>query len=288
MSEPKEYRLDIGDVELAVVEWPGAGDPVLLLHATGFHSRCWNQVVAQLPGQHIYAVDLRFHGRSGSIGDVDWNVLTEDISILVETLDLQQVIGVGHSVGGYLITRAAAAHPERFKQLLLIDPVITSPELYAEARKVSAQISAKDHPVSRRKNQWQDADEMFERFSDREPFSTWDKAVLRDYCDYALHPENDEGYRQLACDPINEASVYLSQSLSDAVLEELPRLSMPVTLLRAFSSGPTLDNLSSSPTWPELAAQIPNCREIYLPEMNHFIPMQDPALVAAKIREAVS
>ena len=49
MRETREYHLDIGDVELAVVEWLGVGDPVLLLHATGYHSRCWNQVVAQLP-----------------------------------------------------------------------------------------------------------------------------------------------------------------------------------------------------------------------------------------------
>jgi pimeloyl-ACP methyl ester carboxylesterase len=288
MPEPREFRLDIGEVELAGVEWPGTGDPVLLLHATGFHSRCWNQVVAQLPGRHVYAVDLRFHGNSGSIGDVDWNILTEDICILVETLDLQRAIGVGHSIGGYLIARAAAAHPGRFKQLLLIDPVITSPQIYEYAREMSTDLKAEDHPVSRRKNRWQDSDEMYRRFSEREPFSTWDKAVLRDYCDYALHPENEEGYRQLLCDPINEASVYVNQSMSNAVLEELHRLSMPVTLMRAFSSGPSISDLSTSPTWPELPALIPDCREIYLPQMNHFIPMQDPGLVATYIQEAVA
>lgn len=288
IPEPGEFRLDIGEVELAGVEWPGTGDPVLLLHATGFHSRCWQQVVGQLPGQHILAVDLRFHGKSSSIGDVDWNILAEDICILIERLDLHRVIGVGHSIGGYLITRAAAAHPERFKQLLLIDPVITSPDTYEFARQLSAGLNAQDHPVSRRKNQWRDADEMFARFTDRAPFSTWDKTVLRDYCNYALHPKNEEGYRQLLCDPINEASVYVSQPMSDAVLDDLPRLSMPVTLLRGFFSDKSLGDLSVSPTWPELAAQIPDCRDIYLPEMNHFIPMQDPALVAGYIREAAA
>lgn len=286
MPEPREFRLDIGEVELAGLEWPGTGDPVLLLHASGFHSRCWNQVVARLPGQHVYAVDLRFHGKSGSLGDVDWQLLTEDICTLVKTMNLRDVIGVGHSIGGYLIARAAASQPERFRQLVLIDPVITSPETYESARELASRIRAEDHPVSRRKNRWKDANEMFERFTDREPFSTWDKAVLRDYCDYALRPENEEGYRQLLCDPINEASVYISQSMSHAVLDDLPRLSMPVTLLRALSGGPNLNDLSISPTWPELAEHIPDCREIYLPDMNHFIPMQDPALVASCIREA--
>ncbi|QFU75277.1 alpha/beta hydrolase [Halioglobus maricola] len=285
--ETREYHLDIGDVELAVTEWPGSGHPVLLLHATGFHSRCWNQVVSRLPGQHIYAVDLRHHGRSGSIGEVDWNVLSEDIIKLVRRLDLSNVIGVGHSIGGYLIARAAAALPDHFREILLIDPVITAPETYKVAQEFSASFSAKDHPVSRRKNQWQDANEMFSRFANKEPFSTWDRDVLRDYCDYALHPESEEEYRQLACDPLNEASVYVSQAYSDAVLEDLPKLRLPITLLRAEYKGIDLTDLAGSPTWPELAQSLANCEEVYLPEMNHFIPMQDPALVAEHIAKAL-
>jgi pimeloyl-ACP methyl ester carboxylesterase len=287
VSQPDEYRLDIGDVELAVVEWRGEGAPVLLLHATGFHSRCWNQVVARLPGQRILAVDLRFHGRSGSVGDVDWKLLSDDVVLLVERLGLRDVVGVGHSIGGYLIARAAARLQGRFRHLILIDPVITSPETYAQARQIAASLQASDHPVSRRKNRWQDASEMFERFRDREPFSTWQPDVLRDYCDYALHPDSDEGYLELACDPLNEASVYLTQAYSGAILEELANIDAPVDLLRARFDGISLTDLASSPTWPELAAQIPDCTEYYLPEMNHFIPMQDPALVAAHISAAL-
>ncbi|KZX60622.1 hypothetical protein A3709_00690 [Halioglobus sp. HI00S01] len=293
MVTTREYHLDIGDIELAVTEWPapaghdGPDTPVLLLHATGFHSRCWNEVVRRLPGQHIFAVDLRHHGRSGSIGEVDWNVLTTDIIKLVERLDLREVIGVGHSIGGYLTARAAAALPERFREILLIDPVITAPETYEMAKGVSDSFSASDHPVSRRKNRWKDADEMFTRFKDKPPFSSWDPVVLRDYCDYALQPASDEAFQQLACDPLNEASVYISQAYSDAVLDDLARLKLPVTLLRAQFKGLDITDLSGSPTWPELAGQIAQCREVYLPELNHFIPMQDPALVARHIAEAL-
>jgi pimeloyl-ACP methyl ester carboxylesterase len=64
MQDSREFRINVGDDELSVLEWQGEGDPILLLHATGFHSRCWNQVVEHLPGQHVFAVDLRFHGGS--------------------------------------------------------------------------------------------------------------------------------------------------------------------------------------------------------------------------------
>ncbi len=288
----REYHLDVGDVELAVVEWPGSdsaapASPVLLLHATGFHSRCWNQVVKHLSGRHVFAVDLRYHGNSGSTGEADWNVLANDISVLVERLDLHNIIGVGHSVGGYMIARAAAAHRDRFKQLVLIDPVITAPETYEFSREMAAKINAEDHPVARRRNRWRDANEMYLHFKDREPFSTWQTDVLRDYCDYALQPATGGDFRQLLCDPANEASVYTSQAYSDAVLQDLPRLHLPIALLRAKYTGIHTGDFSNSPTWPELASALPDCEDHYLPQLNHFIPMQDPALVAKFIEQAL-
>ena len=116
MREPIEYVVDIGDVELCVYEWPGSGDPIMLLHATGFHSRCWDQVVKRLLGQHVYAVDLRFHGRTAIPGDhraVDWNVMAKDVEICIARLELERLVGVGHSIGGHLITRVAASAPAR-------------------------------------------------------------------------------------------------------------------------------------------------------------------------------
>ena len=284
----REFSVDIGDIELAVVEWPGDSDPVLLLHATGFHSRCWNQVVDRLPEQHIFAADLRFHGASGASGQVDWRVMVDDVCVLIERLQLEKVVGVGHSIGGHLVTRAAAAIQNRFKQLLLLDPVILSPETYAGLHDFAEKLDAADHPVSRRKNRWEDANEMFLRFRDKHPFKTWNSEVLRDYCDYALRPSDEEGILELQCDPINEASIYVGQAGNEVVHRELPGLTTPVTLLRAPPADNLLGDLSASPTWPQLASALPCCREIYMPDHNHFIPMQDPALVARYILEAQS
>tara|TARA_B110000503_G_scaffold27555_2_gene44041 strand:+ start:35619 stop:36479 length:861 start_codon:yes stop_codon:yes gene_type:complete len=280
MRESREFRLDIGDIELAGIEWPGGGDPILLLHATGFHSRCWTQVVQQLPGRHIYAVDLRFHGASGSHGAVDWRLMADDIYQLIEKMNLERLVGVGHSLGGHLIARAAARAPHRFKHLVLIDPVIMSADRYSQFQTLSAALRANDHPVSRRKNQWRDARQMYERFKDRAPFSTWQPQVLRDYCDHALLPATENALHKLACDPINEASLYLNQKGNEIILEELPGIITSVTLLRAAPGTDSPIDLSTSPTWPGLADALPNCREIYLPELNHFIPMQAPELVA--------
>jgi pimeloyl-ACP methyl ester carboxylesterase len=283
MRIPKQYLIATNDVNTAVTEWAGEGDPILLLHATGFHSRCWDQVVQQLPDRHIYAADLRFHGSSGAIGPVNWTRMCEDIAELVKELDLQNLVAVGHSIGGHIAARVCAWMPERFKQLLLIDPVIFSPTRYNAFESKVGDVDPTLHPVSKRKNQWQGAGEMFERFESREPFSTWDRSVLKDYCDHALRPSADGDFMQLACDPINEASIYLSQSGNDAIYSELPTIDTPATLLRARPSDNDLPDLTTSPTWPELAEILGNCREVYLPDMNHFIPMQNPGLVASYI-----
>ena len=245
MQDSREFRVDIGDVELSVIEWAGSGDPILLLHATGFHSRCWNQVVKRLPERHIYAVDLRFHGSSGDTGATDWRVMAADIHLLIDQLDLNRLVGVGHSIGGHLIARAAAQAPQRFKHLVLIDPVIMAPERYAQFQEFSGRLQAQDHPVSRRTNQWRDAQEMYERFEGRAPFNTWQPAVLRDYCDYALRPRDTNALRQLACDPINEAGIYVNQKGNETILSELPRITTPVTLLRAPPGDESLPNLST-------------------------------------------
>lgn len=287
MQDPRTFTVALDDVELCAHEWAGTGDPVLLLHATGFHGRCWDQVVKELPGQRVIAVDIHLHGGSSAVqANVDLRLFSADMGRVVEMLELERIVGVGHSMGGHLIARMAAAMPERFKQLVLVDPVIFPPEFYADRAPLLEQMKVEDHPVSRRKNNWRDAEEMFERFRNRPPFNSWQSEVLRDYCDYALLPADDDGVRQLACDPINESMFYLNHTGNAGILQELPRIKAPVTLLRAPPAEDATIDLSKSPTWPQLASVLPLCREIYLPDHNHFIPMQDPALVAYYIREA--
>ncbi len=57
----------VNGLRLHTAFWPGEGDPVLLLHATGFHARCWDEIVRRLPGRPVYAVDLPCHGLSDAV-----------------------------------------------------------------------------------------------------------------------------------------------------------------------------------------------------------------------------
>ena len=126
---------------------------------------------------------------------------------------------------------------------------------------------------------------MYQHFCDREPFSRWQPEVLEDYCNYALMPKDEDGYRRLACDPLNEVGFYINHQGNEVVHTQLADIHTPTTLLRVKQENDFTD-FSTSPTWTELAQQLPVCREFYLPQMSHFIPMENPQMVADFIDEA--
>lgn len=280
---PRELRFDADGIELAYFEWGELDAPVIfLVHATGFHARCWDRTVAALPeGYRVIAVDMRGHGRSTKRGPYVWATFARDLELLVSALKIHDAIGVGHSMGGHCVTQIAGRLPGVFRRLLLVDPVIFDPEAYRTDR-YRGFSGPEDHPVARRRNRWDSWEEMFQRFKDRHPFSLWKPEVLADYCRYGLLPSaRGEGF-ELACPPVVEASIYLGNTQTD-IYDLIPRVTIPVVVLRAKARDPDehqIMDFAKSPTWEGVAAEFPNGRDVYLPELTHFIPMQDPALTA--------
>lgn len=285
--QPVEHSFQSTGARLTYFEWGQVGDPqVLLIHATGFHARCWDAVVAAMPtgpgkGYHIYAVDMRGHGRSERLAPYVWESFGHDVGELVEHLELSDAIGVGHSMGAHCLTQVCAQYPGAFKRLLLIDPVIFDPEMYTGERYPGLE-SAADHPVSKRRDSWTGWEEMYERFKDRGSFGLWKDEVLRDYCRYGVLPKPDGNGFELACPPLVESSIYLGNRGTN-VYELIPLVQIPVVILRAKGRDPgehELMDFTVSPTWEKLAEQFAQGRDVYLPHLTHFIPMQDPELVA--------
>lgn len=270
-------------VELAVSEWPGSGRPVLFCHATGFHARIWDQVVAHFQElgceNRCIAFDARGHGRSSkSAPPYHWRALGADVAALAEALGIEGAVGVGHSLGGHSVTLAAALRPKAFGALVLLDPVIRPAQHY---------VAKWDQPhiVRKRRNQWTSAEEMFQRFENRPPFASWDRRVLRDYCDHALQA-NGAGF-VLACPPEIEASIYEhSRVFESNIYAEMATLRIPVHVVRGG-----LDDeahfMAKSLTSADLAASFAQGRDTLLAEHSHFIPMEAPALTATFIAGAL-
>lgn len=282
--EPLERYLDVDGGSICYFEWgaPRADGPsVLFAHATGFHARVWDATIEALPvDTHVVSVDQRGHGRSLKKGPFSWEQFGVDLIALVEHLAIPKLVGVGHSMGGHAMVQAAAARTDAFDRLVLVDPVIMDPAFYGHDRVFTLKPS--EHPTAKRKNEWTSWREMFERFHDRGTFALWRRDVLEDYCRYGILPNPDGPGFALACPPLIEASIY-TESTGRDIGNLFDRVRIPVTVLRAqHHEGVRTDvmDFARSPTWPALAAQFANGTDIYLPELTHFIPMQDPELVA--------
>ncbi len=277
---------EIRGVELCYFEQGAPGDSglesILFLHATGFHARVWDEVIRLLPGRHIIALEFRGHGRSGKQGPYNWNSFGMDLVDFVDALGLDNVIGIGHSLGGRVLVHVAALRSLCFKRLILVDPVIFEPQIYKNRRASSEVINPADHMTARRRNRWADWQEMYERFVVRDPFNLWQQSVLRDYCQYGLLPDDEWPGFKLACPPLVEAEIYATNNTED-VTDVLADIKVPVLVLRAQpreEKNDTRTDFSKSPTRPDLADLFHSGRDVFLPELSHFIPMQNPALVA--------
>jgi lipase len=67
-------------------------------------------------------------------------------------------------------------------------------------------------------------------------------------------------------------------------------LDIPVLVVRARPMDPAIkpwDPLGS-PTWPGLAAEFPQGRDLPFGDKTHFLPMEDPALMAQLIEAEIA
>ncbi|MGJ8537577.1 MAG: alpha/beta fold hydrolase [Parasphingopyxis sp.] len=285
MREPSENYFGEGESRLCYFEWgEPEGQVILLLHATGFHARCWDRVVDAIPAEfRVIAVDHLGHGRSAKPDTLgDWSKTAAPLVELAQGLDLKNVIGVGHSMGGHCLLQMAAEIGDRFERLVLIDPVIMDPAYYRDPNAAGA-IDPSDHPVARRRANWDSPEQMADRLRGHPSYAIWHPDILMDYCRYGLLPSADGKGFELACPPALEASVYLGSLRSDPY-PMVAGLKVPVTILRAppGSREGALD-FTLSPTWPGLVDAFPDARETYLPDLTHFMPMQDPGRIAKHI-----
>jgi pimeloyl-ACP methyl ester carboxylesterase len=273
----------VAGTELAVHHWPsqGAGAPLVFAHATGFHGRVWDAIIARFPDHPAHAIDLRGHGQTGGGPVEDWRVLAQDVAAFLAQAGISGAVGIGHSMGAHTLLQVAADNPGRFARLVLFDPVILAPEFYAPGEPLYT--ADNPHPAIRRKRDFASPEAMIERFRERDPYNLFDPRVFEDYCRHGLVPAPSGEGMELACAPEDEASVYASSRSNPGILEAARHVAIPVLVVRALHT--TLNDFKSSPTWPELARVLPQGTDLYRPDMTHFHPFQDPADAARIIAE---
>ncbi len=102
----------------------GSGNITLLFVHGSFidHSYWQSQIHFFSEKYHVVALDLAGHGQSGK-NRTDWTIeaFGKDVIALIQQLHLQNVILIGHSMGGDVILEAAVAHPAPIIGFIAID-----------------------------------------------------------------------------------------------------------------------------------------------------------------------
>ena len=112
--------------EIFYKDW-GTGQPVVFSHGWPLNADAWDDQ-AYFVGSHGYraiAHDRRGHGRSSQPWDGnDMDHYADDLADLIETLDLRNVVLVGHSTGGGEVTRYIGRHgTSRVAKVVLVAAV---------------------------------------------------------------------------------------------------------------------------------------------------------------------
>ena len=94
--------------------------PLVLLHGAAGTRLSWPAQARRLPGHCVYALDLPGHGKSVGAACRSINDYARQVLSWIQTLDLQRVVLVGHSMGSAVAMQTALIDPERVAALLLV------------------------------------------------------------------------------------------------------------------------------------------------------------------------
>ena len=97
--------------------------PYVLVHGAMRGAWLWDRVVPLLEkgGAKAYALDLPGHGaRGGDRKGITPQTYADDVAHFIKNKDLHDVILVGHSMGGIVISKVAEQVPERLAHLVYL------------------------------------------------------------------------------------------------------------------------------------------------------------------------
>ncbi len=102
----------------------GSGSPALVfVHGWSCDQSYWQAQIPYFSQRHkVVTLDLAGHGKSGQDRQ-DWTVTAfgEDVAAVVDKLDLEQVILIGHSMGGPVMVETAQLIPDRIIGLVGVE-----------------------------------------------------------------------------------------------------------------------------------------------------------------------
>ncbi|MER7539071.1 alpha/beta hydrolase [Streptomyces sp. NPDC097704] len=122
LPEPKRAAVMVAGRRLSYLDFGGPGRPLLALHGHFGEGRTFTRLAQDLgESWRVIALDQRGHGHSDSAPDFSRTGYVEDAAAVLEHLDVEAAVVLGHSLGGVNAYQLAARLPERVDALIVED-----------------------------------------------------------------------------------------------------------------------------------------------------------------------
>jgi pimeloyl-ACP methyl ester carboxylesterase len=269
-------------VQIAVHDLGGAGERLLVSHATGFHGRCYEPMAAALAHRfHSVAFDYRGHGDTPRPdGPVDWERYGDDAEAMARWMAVANgspIVAFGHSMGGACLLMAAARAPELFRHIVVFEPIVFPP----------SQPDPAANPLAggarRRRSTFLTYEAAIENFSAKPPMARFTPEALEAYVRHGFAPDPTQGAGvHLKCHPETEAATFEMGPVHHT-WDALPSIEVPVTVVTG-----AVAPMQPSMIAGQVAERLPQARYLQLDHLDHFGPMVEPATVAAIVADAVA
>jgi len=266
-------------------EFNQEGEVLHFSHANGYPPGAYRILLEGLSSQfHVFAMHMRPLWQGSSPQELeDWRPLAEDLSNFLDDHNLNNLIGTGHSMGATTTLRLALMQPERFRTLILIDPVIFPPWFCIQWDIIyRLGLGNKLHPLiggaRRRKKSFQSHNAMFENYRKKDIFSYLSDEGLLDYVESAASRKPD-GSVELFYSPEWEAQIYATGVRADIeIWRALSSLKPPIMIIRGSET-----NTFWEKTGKLLREHLPQAKIYSIPGATHLVPLERPKEVSQLI-----
>lgn len=221
------------DLTLRGVDLRQPNRPTLqFIHGIAFASKVYWPLLAPLAEDYgLFLHDLQGHGDSDLGNDYSgWEASMERVLAVMAAKGIDPatgpVIGSGHSYGASLHMLIAAARPERFSALVLLDPMLMPQNMFELFERVERNPMIER--VLKKTAVWDDRNEARAYLRSKAAFKNWHDEAIEAFLDHAMAPHGEVGLA-LRCPPPFEVQV-LSRPLL-TLWDAVERLRTPTVIL---------------------------------------------------------
>jgi esterase len=123
LMQPESKFITVNGLKLHYLHWGNPRTaPMLLLHGLCSNAHYWDFFARSMePDSQVLAVDQRGHGDSSWAESYSFREYIHDLEAFVAELELNNMVLIGHSMGGINAIIYAARHPDQVDRLVIVD-----------------------------------------------------------------------------------------------------------------------------------------------------------------------